>query len=443
MNQNECKELLCKLNSLAIFRDIIYQDQMNKFIEYLNALNEEYLNEKYYNFEICDKADNNINSQKNDLNNKSDNSSDKYVDNNIEIRNYESNISNIAYFFGEFVYSLANYDYSFSKYLKQAVCESENYYIKRIAKKKDVSDLIKNNVKEELKLFSKISEISVENLSPDGLNCCLKFENSKIDFEKLYEERVKNIDKYGYGIFTSSVMFKLTDESEIIPVEAPDKHITNSFIGYDSERQKIIDNTKALIQGRPAQNALLFGDAGTGKSSTVKAVANYFYEDGIRLIELRKNQLFFLSSVMGKIADNPLKFIIFIDDLSFNNNDDSFSMLKAALEGSASAKAENAVIYATSNRRHIIKESFADREDDDIHRNDTMQELMSLSDRFGLKVYFEKPTKELYLEIVKKLAKKNNIKISKLELESGAERFALSIGGRTPRAAEQYIASLM
>ena len=164
----------------------------------------------------------------------------------------------------------------------------------------------------------------------------------------------------------------------------------------------------------------------------------------MRLIELRKDQLFSLSYIMGRIAGNPLKFIIFIDDLSFNKNDDCFSMLKAALEGSASAKAKNAVIYATSNRRHIVKENFSDRAaSDDVHHNDTVQELMSLSDRFGLTVYYSRPNKALYLDIVHKLAEKNGVAMEKGELDIKAEAFALAKGSRSPRAAEQFINSLI
>jgi predicted AAA+ superfamily ATPase len=146
---------------------------------------------------------------------------------------------------------------------------------------------------------------------------------------------------------------------------------------------------------------------------------------------------------MGKINENPLKFIIFIDDLAFNKSDDNFSMLKAALEGSASAKADNAVIYATSNRRHIIKESFSDREGNDVHVNDTLQETLSLSERFGLVVLFSKPNKQLYLDIVHELANRNKIEMDIKELDTKAEAFALRRGNRSARCAEQFIASLM
>ena len=217
----------------------------------------------------------------------------------------------------------------------------------------------------------------------------------------------------------------------------------DKFVGYESERGQVVANTEAFIEGRPAANTLLCGDAGTGKSSTVKAIANSFFDKGIRLIELRKDQLRYLPYVMGKISDNPLKFIIFIDDLAFNKSDDNFSMLKAALEGSASAKADNAVIYATSNRRHIIKETFEDREGGDVHRNDTMQEILSLSERFGLVVLFSKPNKTLYLEIIHELAKRNGIKMDSAELDIKAEAFALRRGNRSARCAEQFIESLM
>ena len=237
-------------------------------------------------------------------------------------------------------------------------------------------------------------------------------------------------------------MFSVDENGEINVIESADKISLDKFIGYENERQRVIDNTVAFIEGRPAANILLYGDAGTGKSSSVKAVANHFFDKGIRLIEIRKNQLLLLPKVMGEISKNPLKFIIFIDDLSFNKNDDSFSMLKATLEGSASVKSNNAVIYATSNRRHIVKESFGDREGSDIHRNDTVQETLSLSERFGLTILFAKPEKKLYLEIVHQLAERNGIEITQ-ELDTRAETFALNRGYRSARCAEQFIDSLL
>ena len=354
-------------------------------------------------------------------------------------------IEDKARLFGQFVFSLADDDYCFSQFLRRVVYSDENKYITATAKKTDIPKVLKENAIKELELFTRLTSLSSEmlweNIDYNGYKP--DFQNEKIDFVASYEERLKSIDRFGYGIFATSKMFKVED-GEIIPVRSADTVSVDNFVGYEAERKQVFDNTKALVEGRPAANVLLFGDAGTGKSSTVKASANYYYDEGVRLIEIRKDQLFSLSYIMGRIADNPLKFIIFIDDLSFNKNDDCFSMLKAALEGSASAKASNAVIYATSNRRHIVKENFSDRAvSDDVHHNDTVQELMSLSDRFGLTVYFERPNKSLYLDIVHILADKNGIKTERKELDIKAEAFALQKGSRSPRAAEQFINSLI
>ncbi len=345
--------------------------------------------------------------------------------------------------YGEFVYSLASYGSSFSGFLKKAVCEDENIYIVSKAKKKEIPSSVERNLGEELSLFTLLSELTPEKLfeGEDYEGYIPLFENEKTDFTALYKERAENVDTLGYGIFAGKAMFKVED-GEIVPVDSADEISLDSFVGYEKERETVEENTVALLEGRDAVNVLLCGDAGTGKSSTVKALVNHYYSYGLRLIEIRKDQLFSLSHIMGKIADNPLKFIIFIDDLSFNKNDDCFSMLKAALEGSASAKAKNALIYATSNRRHIVKESFSDRGGDDIHRNDTVQELLSLSDRFGLTVYFQKPNKILYLDIVHALAQRKGIKMDEKELDIKAEAFALAKGSRSPRVAEQFIKNL-
>ena len=345
--------------------------------------------------------------------------------------------------YGEFVYSLAQHGNSFSAFLKMAVCEDENIYIVSKAKKKEIPSSVEKNTMEELSLFSLMSELTPEELfeGADYEGYIPSFDNEKTDFVALYKDRADNVSSLGYGIFASRAMFKVED-GEIVPVDSADEISLDSFVGYEKERQTVEENTVALIEGRDAVNVLLCGDAGTGKSSTVKALVNHYYSYGLRLIEIRKDQLFSLSHIMGKIAGNPLKFIIFIDDLSFNKNDDCFSMLKAALEGSASAKAKNALIYATSNRRHIVKESFSERGGDDIHRNDTVQELLSLSDRFGLTVYFQKPNKILYLDIVHALAQRKGIKLDEKELDIKAEAFALAKGSRSPRVAEQFIKNI-
>ena len=346
--------------------------------------------------------------------------------------------------YASFVAEIYEHGGSLTDLVCRLVFEDENVYIKSRAHSKPINAQIKEAVSNELKVFEELSALTPCDFAADmGVEYVSPFSSKKVDLVRRYEKRIKGIGKYGYGIFSSYGMFRLSDDNEIEPIVSADKTAISKFVGYENERNSVIANTRAFIDGRPSANTLLCGDAGTGKSSTVKAVANMFFDEGIRLIEIRKDQLHYLPYVMGKVSENPLKFIIFIDDLSFNKNDDNFSMLKAALEGSASAKAPNAVIYATSNRRHIIKETFGDRVGDDVHRNDTLQENLSLSERFGLVVYYSKPDKKLYLDIVHELAKRGGIEIDQNELDVKAEAFALRRGNRSARCAEQFIDSLI
>ena len=238
-------------------------------------------------------------------------------------------------------------------------------------------------------------------------------------------------------------MFYMDEQDNIVPVHNPDRTELSQLVDYERERQIIVDNTRALLVGKPAANILLTGDAGTGKSSTVKAVANALWKDGLRLIEVRKDQLRAIPKILDELSENPLKFVLFIDDLSFLKDDDNFNALKAVLEGSVTAKSQNIVIYATSNRRHIIKEKFSDREGDDIHHNDTIQELISLSERFGIHITFSKPNKETFLKIVRHLANEHELEMPQEELDAQAERFALERGGRSARLARQFVDGLL
>ena len=335
---------------------------------------------------------------------------------------------------------------SLTALVERLVSEDENVYVKALAQGKPVNEKIAEAATEELNAFSEFAALSPVDFANDmhvGVEELPRYDYEKKDLKEGYARRLKELEKHGYGIFASYGMFRLSDEKKIEPIVSADKIRVADFIGYEEERRKVVENTLAFVEGRPAANTLLCGDAGTGKSSTVKAIANEFFDRGVRLIELRKDQLSLLPYVMGKISENPLKFIIFIDDLAFNKSDDNFSMLKAALEGSASAQAENAVIYATSNRRHIIKESFGDRDGDDVHRNDSMQETLSLSERFGLTVLFSKPDKKLYLKIVKTLVERRGVKADWATVEVQAEAFALKKGNRSARCAEQFVESLL
>jgi predicted AAA+ superfamily ATPase len=347
--------------------------------------------------------------------------------------------------YGELVSNLYTHGADLTSYIKRIAFEDANVYVKAVSAKNSINKNIVEAVKYELCVLSEFVALTKEDFASDmGYDGVLpSFDSYEIDLYSEYNTRLESIEKYGYGIFTANCMFSVTDTGAIVPVATADETTIKDFIGYREEREKVINNTISFLKGKPSANILLYGDAGTGKSSTVKAVANHFFDEGLRLVEIRKTQLLLLPKVMAEISKNPLKFIIFIDDLSFNQNDDNFSMLKATLEGSASAKAKNAVIYATSNRRHIIKESFGDREGGDIHRNDTVQETLSLSERFGLTIRFAKPEKKLYLEIVHELAQRNGVTMDKEELEIKAEAFALNRGYRSARCAEQFINSLL
>jgi predicted AAA+ superfamily ATPase len=345
--------------------------------------------------------------------------------------------------YGKFVAKIYEVGGDLTDAVRTLLAEDENVYVKAMANGKSIPAHIENATKRELVVFSSFAALTKADFEKTLNGTDLPdFDSEKADFQKEYKERLESIGQYGYGVFASYGMFRFSDEKKIEPIVSADKIRLNHFIGYETERKKVYDNTLAFTQNRPAANVLLYGDAGAGKSSTVKAIANEFFDKGVRLIELRKDQLCHLPLVMEKISHNPLKFILFIDDLSFQQSDDNFSMLKAALEGSASARTKNCIIYATSNRRHIVKESFSDREGGDVHRNDTLQETLSLSERFGLTVLFGKPDKKLYLQIVKELAERNGLYYTE-QMGIEAEAFALKKGNRSARGAEQFIDSLL
>jgi Predicted ATPase (AAA+ superfamily) len=242
----------------------------------------------------------------------------------------------------------------------------------------------------------------------------------------------------GCGMYARYRAFIWRDK-KIQPVAYPDKTSLADLKGYELQRGLATDNTLSFLQGFPANNCLLYGDRGTGKSSTVKALLNAYYKRGLRMIEMPKESLMDFPLLVDQIAAIPMKFIIFIDDLSFSKQNDTYAALKAVLEGGLAARPENTLIYATSNRRHLVRETFSDREGDDVHRGDTMQESLSLADRFGLSISFTLPDRERYLEIIRLLARQRQLEEHMSELEKGAERWATARGGRSPRCARQYI----
>lgn len=332
-----------------------------------------------------------------------------------------------------------------SEYILKAVLEDDNFYIRGIAQGKVFDSYIIEAVENELKIFQELSRFTPEDVTADiDYDGFLpKWRTSEIDFVEEYNKRLENIGKYGYGKYSQNRMFILRN-GETVPVKYPDTQRLDHLYGYKRERQAVIDNTLALLDGKPAQNVLLYGDAGTGKSSSVKAIVNEYADRGLRLIEITKEQLRDIPQIIDDISHNPLKFIIFIDDLTFTSGEDCFGSLKAMLEGSASARSDNIVIYATSNRRHLVKETFSERDGDDVHRNDTMQELISLSARFGLRVNFGKPDKKEFVRIAGELARQKGLEFEEKDFELKAERFAMSSGnGRSPRTAKQFVNQLI
>lgn len=396
MTRAELSIIKAELSSLAVFRSVLSDGVISALLEYISSLNDEPLD--------------------------------------LRISRYAEFVSKL--------YSENGGD--LSAHIESVVYNSENVYVKAIGSGEKPSGVIAESVSREIEILAKTASLTpkalCEPLRWDG--SLPQFESRKIALAENYDHRVKNISKYGYGKYAANRMFYI-EGSEIVPVRNPDKIRISELVDYELQRNQIIDNTKALLAGKPAANILLTGDAGTGKSSTIKAVVNELYSQGLRIIEVRKDQLAVIPKILDDLALNPLKFILFIDDLSFLSDDDDFNGLKAVLEGSVSARSRNVVVYATSNRRHIVKERFDDRDGDEVHRNDAMQEMISLSDRFGLHISFHKPDKKTYLDIVAKLAEQFGIDMPKDELELLAERFALERGGRSARLARQFIDGIL
>ncbi len=334
---------------------------------------------------------------------------------------------------------------NWTAYLTARVLESENVCIRRAVNGGAGQTLIAC-LDSELALLEEVAQLSFARLcekaqsssDSETLGFLPAWETQAMNLCALYHERMAQVGQKGYGMFAKYTVFTVENRT-LVPVKYPDPQSLEELPGYEREREKILANTKALLCGAPANNVLLYGDAGTGKSSAVKAIANAYACEGLRLVEVKKNQLYQLPALMEHLAQNPLKFILFIDDLSFTANDDNFAALKAILEGSVCGRASNIAVYATSNRRHLIKELMSDRTGDDIHESDTRQELMSLSARFGLQVTFQQPAREKYAAIVTALATQYGIDTAPEQLLIRAEAFAIRSGGRSPRVAKQFI----
>ncbi len=312
----------------------------------------------------------------------------------------------------------------------------------------DVSDELMAAAEREISAFCELAQITAKELLtradvPAELAEKLVLWDCGKEFS--VNETVRELGEFysknGCGIFSQHRAF-IWQNKTLLPIETPDTITFADLKGYRSQRKTLIDNTVAFLKGRPCNNVLLYGDRGTGKSSSVHALLNEFCGDGLRMIELSKADIEDFHLISSAIAKVPLKFIVFIDDLSFAQDNDSFARLKAALEGGLAAKPSNMLIYATTNRRHLIRETFESRQGDELHINDSVQEELSLSDRFGIVITFINPDRKQFFDILDAMAQDRGIALSKEELHMLAERWSLQKGGRSPRGAKQFIDAL-
>ena len=356
--------------------------------------------------------------------------------------------------YGEFFYSLAhkNAD-SLSVYLTQQILYDDNLFSRQAAAngsasvEQSVLDAAENDL--ALLRLATISAAGIKKAAADNFECG---EQERAELlatlpewrsgDEFLQGGVESVCEFyrqnGCGIFARYGALRWVNGG-LSGVDEPDPIRLEGLKGYDYERGVVVDNTLEFLEGSRANNMLLYGDRGTGKSSTVKAVCNEFRDRGLRIIEVPKDSIADFTGITSRIARLPLKFIIFIDDLSFASDDDNYAALKGVLEGGLSIRPANTVIYATSNRRHFVKESFAEREGDDVHAADAIQEKLSLADRFGITVTFSAPDQKLYLAIVGRLAEERGLNIGRVQLERGALQWALIYNGRSPRTARQYV----
>ena len=329
--------------------------------------------------------------------------------------------------------------------------------------------------REDFKIFKALFDYDIHDLAPAGVWDQLASYESGQKGSRVFNKRIRDrivslavnlkesadveefqdhveefYREFGVGKFGLNKAFRIVEKDGgqavvIDPIINVEHVYFDNIVGYQLQKQKLIENTEAFVEGREANNVLLFGDAGTGKSSSVKAVLNEYYSRGLRIIEVYKHQFKALSDVLEQIKDRNYKFIIYMDDLSFEDYELEYKYLKAILEGGLGKRPDNVLIYATSNRRHLIREKFSDKRelDDELHNNDTVQEKLSLASRFGVTIYFGSPDKREFETIVKALADRYHLDMPEQELYAEANKWELSHGGLSGRTAAQFITHLL
>ena len=351
--------------------------------------------------------------------------------------------------YSEFIYKLYSLteNQNLYEYLKNLIYKDENILSHGCTCCIEKNNQILETARYELYLFSELLSYDYKKIKEEFI---AKFPDSKDIIEHLpvfytnkefklkLDDIIKSYTTKGYGVFSCYSAFKYNEKREIIPVKYFDEITFNDLKNYEYQKDIIKKNTKTFLENKEANNILLYGDRGCGKSSTVKALINEFKEYNLKIIQVYKESFIYLSDLYEKLRTQPLKFIIFADDISFDEDEKNFSSIKATLEGSLTNKPSNAIIYATTNRMHLVKESFSSREGSEVHYNDTIDELVSLSDRFGIMLTFSSLTKNEYLDIVKQIASDCCVKIDD-KLFREAEKFAALKSIRTPRVARQFI----
>ena len=283
-----------------------------------------------------------------------------------------------------------------------------------------------------------------KNVSEKVRDLSEKLESAK-DEEEFFDHVTQFYKDYGVGMFGLNKAFRISDNNGKVEFQAinnMEKVMLDDLVGYEIQKKKLVDNTEAFVQGRKSNNCLLFGDSGTGKSTSIKAIVNEYYDQGLRMIEIYKHQFKDLSNVIAMIKNRNYKFIIYMDDLSFEEFEIEYKFLKAVIEGGVETKPENILIYATSNRRHLIKETWNDRSDvqvdNGMHKSDTMEEKLSLVHRFGVTINYSKPTQKEYFDIAIELCRRLGVELSDDEIKAEANKWELSHGGISGRTAQQF-----
>ena len=359
-------------------------------------------------------------------------------------------------------------------YLTNLLVNNENTYSRSTEIRGQINGTVNDAVLHDIVIFKELYDYDftdmTDALSLDAMKLVFDYKASTEE-SKVYNDRIRRricdlaetfhndntptqmkdsltqfYREYGVGRFGLHKAFRVShgtdDEVNIVPILNIAHVKLDDLVGYDIAKQKLIENTEAFVSGRRANNCLLYGDAGTGKSSSIKAIANMYYDRGLRIIEIYKHQFKDLNDVIAQIKNRNYKFIIYMDDLSFEEFEVEYKYLKAVIEGGLEKKPKNVLIYATSNRRHLVNERFSDR-DDALHKSDTMQEKLSLVSRFGCTIYFGLPEKKGYQEIVLELAGREGIDMDKEELLLEANKWEVAHGGRSGRCARQFIDYLL